>query len=73
MRPSRLTIIPAIFIVINFYYSVLLSKPDTRCILVVVHLVLDAQISTTARSKWLNCIAIARAEQLYFLVIVRGD
>ena len=72
MPSSRLKIIPTIFIVINFYYF-LLSKPDIRCILVVVHLVLDAQSSKTARSKWLSCVPIATAEQLYFLVIVGGD
>jgi hypothetical protein len=72
MHSSRLKIILAIFIVINFCYF-LLSKPDIRCVLVVVHLALDAQISKTAQSKWLNCVPIATAEQLYFLVIVRGD
>lgn len=72
MRFSRLEIIPAIYVVINFYYF-LLSKPDIRYILVVVHLVLDAQISTTYRSKWLNCVALATAEQLYNLVVFRGD
>jgi hypothetical protein len=72
MRSSRLKIIPAIFIVMNFYYF-LSSKSDIRCILVVVHLVLDAQSSKTAGPKWLNCVAIATVEQLYFLAIVRGD
>jgi hypothetical protein len=36
------------------------GQPHIRFVL--VHLLLDAQSPTTARSKWLNCVAIATAE-----------